>query len=101
MTDPIGEAVSPAAFSLTLTDQERQDSCRHTIRRLSLARKAMQQALRSAGTAAQDASLQQLSPAQLLAEWQASTLVMESVFNSLDWKVSDTIVLLEMLMSAR
>jgi hypothetical protein len=86
---------------LAETDQEMAASCRHTIRRLSIAAEAMQLAIGAVGDVPHQASLSGLPPNEILARWHGANLVLERVFAHLNFEVSNAKAMMRGMMPPR
>jgi hypothetical protein len=85
-SDETARRVTP--FVPAETDQE--DDGRHAIRRLILARDAMQLALWAADNASHPVS-SRLTPAAILADWHAANQMVQTVFRHLSFEVTNAI----------
>jgi hypothetical protein len=90
-----------AAFPPVETEQERQNSCRHTIRRLIIAQAAMRLALQAAREALREASGLEQRPDQILAGWQAANALVDPVFGRFDLEVSNALTDLRHMLAPR
>lgn len=99
MTEHIDDAARRVApFVQAETDQDDHD--RHAIRRLTIARDAMQLALWAADNASRTASAR-LTPAATLADWHAANQMVQTVFRHLSFEVSNAIETIRQRHSSR
>ena len=67
----------------------------YTIRRLRLARNAMEMALLAAGEVAREAQVLQRSPGEIQVRWESANHMVNAVFRSLNHQVDDAIITMD------